>query len=55
MMIVWTDAALADLAAPPVRVTPAFVNVPTPVPLAETRAPSADDVADAVRTVVGGA
>jgi pyruvate/2-oxoglutarate/acetoin dehydrogenase E1 component len=47
------EHCLSELKAPPVRVTPAFVNVPTPVPLAETRAPGADEVLDAVRKTVG--
>jgi pyruvate dehydrogenase E1 component beta subunit len=49
------EHCLSALQAPPVRVTPAFVNIPTPVPLAETRAPSADDVVDAVKTVMSAA
>lgn len=43
------EHCLSDLAAPPVRVTSPFVNVPTPVPLAETRAPGAHAILDAVR------
>lgn len=43
------ETCLRELKAPPVRVTSPFVNVPTPVPLAEARAPGADDVAAAVR------
>ena len=47
------EHCLRDLKAPPVRVTSPFINVPTPVPLAEARAPGADDVVAAVRTVMG--
>ncbi len=42
-----------DLDAPPVRVAAPFVNVPTPVPLMEARAPDVDDVVAAVRQSVG--
>ena len=35
------------------RVTSPFVNVPTPVPLAEARAPGVDDIVEAVREVAG--
>ena len=48
------EHCLSELKAPPVRVTAPFVNVPTPVPLAEARAPGADDIAHGVREVVGG-
>jgi pyruvate/2-oxoglutarate/acetoin dehydrogenase E1 component len=47
------EHCLSALQAPPVRVTAPFVNVPTPVPLAEARAPSAEDIADGVRQAVG--
>lgn len=43
------EHCLGDLKAPPIRVTSPFINVPTPVPLAEERVPSTEDVADAVR------
>ncbi len=46
------EQCLSELKAPPVRVTSPFVNVPTPVPLAEARAPDADDVATGVRKVL---
>jgi pyruvate dehydrogenase E1 component beta subunit len=46
------EHCLSSLKAPPIRVASPFVNVPTPVPLAEARAPKAGDVADAVRTVM---
>ncbi|HEY4277409.1 MAG TPA: pyruvate dehydrogenase complex E1 component subunit beta [Conexibacter sp.] len=49
------ESCLSELKAPPVRVTSPFVNVPTPVPLAEARAPGADDVVAAVRTTMRGA
>ncbi|MDO8212414.1 alpha-ketoacid dehydrogenase subunit beta [Conexibacter sp. CPCC 206217] len=49
------EQCLSALKAPPVRVASPFVNVPTPVPLAESRAPGPDAVADAVRTVMRGA
>ena len=47
------EHCLRELKAPPIRVTSPFINVPTPVPLAEARAPGADDVVAAVRTVMG--
>jgi pyruvate/2-oxoglutarate/acetoin dehydrogenase E1 component len=43
------EHCLSDLKAPPVRVTPPFVNVPTPLPLVEARVPQTDTIADAVR------
>jgi pyruvate/2-oxoglutarate/acetoin dehydrogenase E1 component len=46
------ERCLGDLKAPPVRVTAPFVNVPTPVPLAEARAPGVDDVCAAVRAAM---
>ena len=42
------EHCLSELRTAPVRVTSPFVNVPTPVPLAEARAPGADDVLEAV-------
>ena len=47
------ESCLGQLAAPPVRVTSPFINIPTPVPLAEARAPGVDDVASAIRACVG--
>jgi len=47
------ERCLGDLKAPPVRVTSPFVNVPTPVPLAEARAPGVDDVVAGVRAALG--
>jgi pyruvate dehydrogenase E1 component beta subunit len=49
------EHCLSELKAPPVRVTAPFVNIPTPVPLAETRAPAAGDVLDAVKKTMGAA
>ena len=46
------ESCLRDLKAPPVRVASPFINVPTPVPLAESRAPGVDDVVSAVRNVM---
>lgn len=46
------ESCLSELKAPPVRVTSPFVNVPTPVPLAEARAPGVEDVVAAVRTTM---
>ncbi|MCW3012016.1 MAG: alpha-ketoacid dehydrogenase subunit beta [Solirubrobacterales bacterium] len=43
------EECLSELKAPPVRVASPFVNVPTPVPLAESRAPGVDDVVAAIR------
>ncbi|MCW3066415.1 MAG: alpha-ketoacid dehydrogenase subunit beta [Solirubrobacterales bacterium] len=48
------EHCLTDLDAPPVRVTSPFVNVPTPVPLAEARAPGVEDVMAGVRRVLRG-
>jgi acetoin:2,6-dichlorophenolindophenol oxidoreductase subunit beta len=47
------EHCLAELKSPPVRVTSPFINVPTPVPLAEARAPGADDIIAGVRKAVG--
>ncbi len=52
VLAVAVEQCLSDLKAPPVRVASPFVNVPTPVPLAEARAPGVDDVVDAVRRVM---
>jgi acetoin:2,6-dichlorophenolindophenol oxidoreductase subunit beta len=38
------ERCLGELKAPPVRVTAPFVNVPTPVPLAEARAPGVEEI-----------
>ena len=38
------ERCLGELKAPPVRVTAPFVNVPTPVPLAEARAPGVEQI-----------
>jgi pyruvate/2-oxoglutarate/acetoin dehydrogenase E1 component len=46
------EQCFAELKAPPVRVAAPFINVPTPVPLAEARAPKAADVVAAVRTTM---
>jgi pyruvate dehydrogenase E1 component beta subunit len=43
------ESCLSELKAPPVRVTSPFINVPTPVPLAEARAPGVDDVLEGAR------
>lgn len=49
------EHCLADLKAPPIRVTPPFVNVPTPLPLVEARVPQTADIATAVRASLIGA
>ena len=46
------ESCFRDLRAAPVRVTSPFVNVPTPVALAEARVPGADAVVDAVTQVM---
>jgi len=46
------ESCWAELKAPPVRVTSPFINVPTPVPLAEARAPGAEEIIAGVRTVM---
>jgi pyruvate dehydrogenase E1 component beta subunit len=46
------ESCFGQLRAAPVRVTSPFVNVPTPVALAEARAPGAEDVVTAVRAVL---
>ena len=45
------ERCLSDLKAAPVRVTAPFVNVPTPVPLAEARAPGVERIREAIRSV----
>ena len=47
------ESCLAELKTEPVRVTSPFINVPTPVPLAEARAPGVDDIAAALRECAG--
>jgi pyruvate/2-oxoglutarate/acetoin dehydrogenase E1 component len=47
------ERCLGDLKAPPVRVTSPFVNVPTPVPLAEARAPGVEEIRQGVLTTMG--
>ena len=47
------ESCLAELKAPPIRVTSPFINVPTPVPLAEARAPGSEEIIAGVRTVIG--
>lgn len=47
------ESCLAELRTEPVRVTAPFINVPTPVPLAEARAPGVDDIAKALRECAG--
>ena len=47
------EACLSDLKTEPVRVTAPFINVPTPVPLAEARAPGVEDIASALRECAG--
>lgn len=47
------ESCLSELRSPPVRVTSPFINVPTPVPLAEARAPGVEDVIEGVRQAMG--
>jgi len=47
------ESCLSELRSPPVRVTSPFINVPTPVPLAEARAPGVEDVIVGVRRAMG--
>lgn len=47
------EQCLSELRAPPVRVTSPFVNVPTPVPLAEARAPGVEEIVAGVRKALG--
>lgn len=44
-----SEHCLKELKASPVRVASPFINVPTPVPLAEARVPDAEDIVDAVK------
>jgi pyruvate/2-oxoglutarate/acetoin dehydrogenase E1 component len=46
------ERCLGELKAPPVRVTAPFVNVPTPVPLAEARAPGVEEIRAGVLTTM---
>jgi pyruvate/2-oxoglutarate/acetoin dehydrogenase E1 component len=48
------ERCLSELKSPPVRVTSPFINVPTPVPLAEARAPGSDEIIAGVRQAVNG-
>jgi acetoin:2,6-dichlorophenolindophenol oxidoreductase subunit beta len=43
------EQCLSELKGPPVRVTSPFINVPTPVPLAEARAPGVDEIVAGIR------
>ncbi len=47
------EECLTDLKTEPRRVTSPFINVPTPVPLAEARTPGVDDIATALRETAG--
>jgi pyruvate dehydrogenase E1 component beta subunit len=47
------ETCLSELKTEPVRVTAPFINVPTPVPLAEARTPDVDDIASALRACAG--
>jgi acetoin:2,6-dichlorophenolindophenol oxidoreductase subunit beta len=47
------ESCLSELKTEPVRVTAPFINVPTPMPLAEARAPGVDDIASAARECAG--
>jgi acetoin:2,6-dichlorophenolindophenol oxidoreductase subunit beta len=47
------EECLGDLKTAPRRVTSPFINVPTPVPLAEARTPGVDDIATALREIAG--
>jgi pyruvate/2-oxoglutarate/acetoin dehydrogenase E1 component len=46
------ERCFGDLKAPPVRVTSPFINVPTPVPLAEARAPGVEEIRAGVLTTM---
>ena len=48
------ERCLSELKSPPVRVTSPFINIPTPVPLAEARAPGVDEIVAGVRKAVNG-
>jgi acetoin:2,6-dichlorophenolindophenol oxidoreductase subunit beta len=47
------EECLPELKTAPRRVTSPFINVPTPVPLAEARTPGVDDIATALRETAG--
>ncbi|HEY0277997.1 MAG TPA: pyruvate dehydrogenase complex E1 component subunit beta [Solirubrobacterales bacterium] len=47
------EECLTSLKTEPRRVTSPFINVPTPVPLAEARTPGIDDIATALRETAG--
>jgi acetoin:2,6-dichlorophenolindophenol oxidoreductase subunit beta len=47
------EECLGELKAKPRRVTSPFINVPTPVPLAEARTPGVDDIVTALREIAG--
>jgi acetoin:2,6-dichlorophenolindophenol oxidoreductase subunit beta len=47
------EDCLGDLKTKPRRVTSPFINVPTPVPLAEARTPGVDDIVTALREIAG--
>ena len=47
------EECLAELKTAPRRVTSPFINVPTPVPLAEARTPGVDEIATALREIAG--
>jgi pyruvate/2-oxoglutarate/acetoin dehydrogenase E1 component len=47
------EECLGELKAPPRRVTSPFINVPTPVPLAEARTPGVEDIVTALRETAG--
>jgi pyruvate dehydrogenase E1 component beta subunit len=47
------EECLGALKTAPVRVTAPFINVPTPLPLAEARAPGVEDIAAALRACAG--
>jgi pyruvate dehydrogenase E1 component beta subunit len=47
------EDCLPELKTAPRRVTSPFINVPTPVPLAEARTPGVDDIVTALRETAG--
>ncbi len=47
------EECLSELKTEPRRVTSPFINVPTPVPLAEARTPGVDDIVTALRECAG--
>jgi acetoin:2,6-dichlorophenolindophenol oxidoreductase subunit beta len=48
------ERCLGELKSAPVRVTSPFINIPTPVPLAEARAPGVEEIAAGIRKAVAG-